>query len=141
MAKETQITVKKQNFIKIIFSIWLVLWILFLVREDKDDQYRDIKFFYTNDYEAKEDFLLGKDLHAFLVFSKKQIPPGATYELTGFKRFSIFQVRSRYFLWPLKSSSDDPDYRIAYGGSDIEVPGYKVHQRFGTTGVILKRGI
>ncbi len=129
----------KRNIFKIIFAVWIVLWLLFLIRQDKDEQYSALRYLYTHDSAEKVRFAYGEELCDYLVFCGQNIPEGATYQLLGFKKFSIHEVRSRYFLWPLKGSDEDPDYKIVYGDVTLKPPGYKEFKRFGTIGRILKK--
>lgn len=111
------------KFFRIILAIWVVLWLVFLLREDKDGQYRDLKYFYTHSYDDNVGYLLGEKLYAFLESCRQNIPKGSTYELSGFEKFSIYEVRARYFLWPLRSVSADPDFKIVWdGGSGVVYP-------------------
>ena len=129
----------KKRIFAIILIVWVVLWMFFLVREDKDGQYRMLKYFDTHSPEERVSFLVGDDLYDFLVFCRKNISPGATYELLGFEEFSIKEVRARYLLWPLKSVAEDPDFMIVYGEPARKVPGYKEYRTYGNTGLILAR--
>ena len=129
----------KQNMLKIIFAVWIVLWIFFLVREDKSDQYRELRYLYAHNSAENARYIAGEDLYDFLVFCKDNIPTGFTYRLSGFQKFSIDEMRARYFLWPLKSIADNPDFIIVYGGKGEKVPGYKVFMKFDNKGCILER--
>ncbi len=117
---------KKQLIFKIILSVWIVLWIFFLAREDKDGQYRMLKYFYTHDPQERIQYLLGDDLHDFLVFCKANISHGDEYELIDFENSSITHVRARYFLWPLKNLKGNSDYKIVLDKKNVDIPGYRV---------------
>ncbi|MCK5450483.1 MAG: hypothetical protein KAI70_01810 [Candidatus Omnitrophica bacterium] len=127
---------KKTVIFRAILILWIVLWVFFLVREDKDGQYDSLKYLYGHNYADKVKFIMGKDLYGFSVFCSENIPRGSTYELSGFKKFSIDEVRMRYFLWPLVGTSGGADYKIVFGSGKLEYPGYKEYQRFENIGTI-----
>ncbi len=127
----------KKQLLKFTLIVWIILWMFFLVREDKDGQYKRLAYFYTHGYGDNSRYIMGPDLYDFLVFSRRNIPDGSTYQLIGFERFSIAEVRARYFLWPLRSVSEDAEFKIFYGGKDAEVPGYVLYRDYDGKGVIL----
>ncbi|GEM_PF-1133560 len=129
--------VNKRAILKAVFAAWLVLWMFFLIREDKDGQYGGLRYLYTHDHGSKVRYIIGDKLYGFLVFCRQSIPEGSTYELAGFERFSVNKVRARYFLWPLKNVEGDADFRIVYGREDTEPEGYKEYKQYGGTGRIL----
>jgi hypothetical protein len=131
--------VNKLRVFKIIFIVWIVLWVLFLAREDKDGQYRMLYHLYTHDGTDNVRYVVGSDLYDFLVFCKDSIPTGFTYRLSGFKEFSIDEVRARYFLWPLKSVEKDPNFVIIYGREEEKVLGYREYRKYRDRGCILIR--
>ncbi len=131
---------KKTNIFKLILTVWLVLWLFFLIREDKDNQYQSLGYLYTHGYDEKIEYLLGGELYDFLVFCRGNMPEGSTYEILGFEKFSIKEVRARYFMWPLKSVGEDPDFKIVHGGQEADTRGYKEHKEYGPAGRLLIRG-
>ncbi len=130
---------KKENILKAVFAVWLVLWVFFLLREGKDGQYRSLGYLYTHGYDEKMRHVIGDELYDFLVFCGENMPEGATYELSGFERFSVSEVRARYFLWPLKSVGEGGDFKIVYGGGEMTSPGYALYKRYGSAGRLFKR--
>jgi hypothetical protein len=130
---------KKENFLKLVFAVWLTLWVFFLVREDKDGQYKTLKFLYTHNTEEKTGYIMGEELYGFLLFCRDNVPAGSTYELTGFKKFSIDEVRARYFLWPLRNTSENPDFKIVYSRKKQRIPGYNTYKQHDGAGYLLVR--
>ena len=129
----------KQRILKVIFIAWIAFWIFFLIREDKDGQYQAMKYLYTHAGEERTRFIIGEPLYGFLLYCRENIPVGSSYELLGFKKFSINEERARYFLWPLVSVSEEPDYKIVYGKGVSSVPGYKEYGRHGEDGRLFIR--
>ncbi len=126
----------KKNLFRSIFVIWCVLWLFFLVREDKDGQYRALRELYRLKGEARTRHVMGGDLYDFLAFAREKIPAGSTCEIMGFEKYSIDEVRARYFLWPLKAGKGVTDFKIVYG-QGVRVPaGYEEFGRFGKKGYL-----
>ncbi|MFH1837595.1 MAG: hypothetical protein ABH862_05745 [Candidatus Omnitrophota bacterium] len=130
---------KKTVIFKIILVVWVVLWLFFLVREDKDDQYASLKRLYMSDHLGKTKIIMGDDLYDFLNFCKNEIPENSTYKIAGFEKFSIFEVRSRYFLWPLRAVEENANYIILYGKPGISVPGYEMYKDYKGIGSIYRK--
>ncbi len=95
-----------------IFSIWLILWLVFLIKENKSGQYRMLTYLYTHDYNAKVRYVMGESLYDFLSFCKKVIPAGSTYDFSGIE--DLDEVRARYFLWPLRRDSHNSDFLLEH---------------------------
>ncbi|MGB2629607.1 MAG: hypothetical protein WBD17_00005, partial [Candidatus Omnitrophota bacterium] len=125
--------------LKLVFVVWIALWVLFLVREDKDGQYGALKYLYTHSGEDRTRFIIGEPLYGFLLYCRENIPMGSSYQLLGFKKFSIDEVRARYFLWPLVSVPEDPDFKVVYGKGVSSALGYKEYGRYGEAGCLLIR--
>jgi len=117
---------KKKNIFPAILAVWLVLWIFFMIREDKDGQYDLLRKLYgAGDNNEKNRVMMGKELYDFLVFARDAMPEGSTCELAGFEKFSIDEVRARYFLWPFKCAKGDTDFKIVFEGPIPDMPGYE----------------
>jgi len=129
----------KDKIFQVSIVIWMILWLFFLVRQDKDGQYEMLGKLYRAEGEEKIKVLYGTDLYDFLVFCRKEIPEGSSFETLGFEEYSIDTVRARYFLWPLKSDEGKTDYKIVYSDKVRDIPGYKLFKRHGITGYIVAR--
>lgn len=130
----------KRKLFYSIFALWLVLWFFFLVREDKDGQYKALAYLYQHGYNDKVRYLMGPELYDFLVFCKKHMPNDSTYQLVGFKRFSgdlrmgpekmsISEVRARYFMWPLRNAGKGAEFKIVHE-EEFNDPLYKEYKSF-----------
>ena len=82
--------------------------------------------------------VMGGELYKFGIFCKENIPPGSTYELSGFKKFSIDEVRMRYFLWPLVSIEKNADFKVFYG-SPQKISGYTEYKLLSGIGGLYER--
>jgi hypothetical protein len=130
----------KHLVFKIILSVWLILWVLFLIREDKEGQYRSLAFMYTHGREEGMRHLYGEGLYDLAVYCAKNMREGSTYNMTGFAKFSIEEVRARYLLWPLRRVDRDADY-IVMRGMEKEMPGYELSGKAGDGTLWVKRSV
>jgi len=131
--------IPKRSIFITVLAVWLVLWMFFLIREDKDGQYAEVYSLYTAKGAQKMRVVLGGELYDFLVSCRSVVPARTTYELVGFEELSIDQVRARYFLWPLRQGKGETHIKIIYSAERVEMPGYEPYMTFGRKGQILKR--
>ena len=134
-------TVKLKFIFKAVLITWAVLWVVFMVRQGKRGQYADLSYFYSHEYGLKVRYLLGDDLADLLRFCNTIIPPGSTYDIYGFERFSIREVRARYYLWPLYRTEKEPEFIIVYGSTGGLPEGYeKFGELEGKGSVYIRKG-
>jgi hypothetical protein len=132
----------KRNIFIIIGAVWMALWVVFIVKEDKDGEYSGIVRLYGLKGDEKTRFVYGDEFYDFLVLCRENIPAGSTFCVTGPETLSVKEVQARYFLWPLLSSGRDPDFKIFYGGisrDPRDTEGYVMYREFKGKGFILKK--
>lgn len=127
----------KETFLKLVFTVWLVLWLFFLFREDKEGQYRSLEYLYTHSHNERVRYLMGNELYDFLNFCKKNMPEASSYELAGIENLSIDRVRARYFLWPLKNVAENADFKIVYGKDEAIDDRYEEYKKYKEIGTLL----
>ncbi len=132
-------TMTKDRFFKVIIIIWMVLWVFFLVREDKDGQYQTLNSLYRSIGEEKIKVLYGSDMYDFLAYCRGEIPGGSSFEIIGIEEFSIDQVRARYFLWPLINKEGEADFKIVFAVKAPKIPGFRMFREYGGKGYIFAR--
>jgi hypothetical protein len=133
--------VNKENILKLLLAIWIVLWVLFLIREDKDGQYASLKYQYSHGREDRMRNIMTPELYDLMLFCREKMPAGSTCELAGFKAFSIDEVRARYFLWPVRNTRGDADFIIIYEGGYTPGEGYTELKGYTGKGkVLIKEG-
>ena len=121
--------------------LWVVLWLFFVVREDKHGQYTELRDLYGLSYEGKVRYIMGTELYDMLKSCKSEMAEGATYVFNGFNKFSGEQVRARYYMWPHRQVYKDPDYVIAYKTPDNPQPGYRKYRNYPGVGFLfIKEG-
>jgi hypothetical protein len=121
---------------RIIFAVWIFLWIFFLIRPDKDGQYASLLYLYAHGYNEKVSHIIGGQLSDLLIACGRDLPEGATYDIRGFEKFSIDEVRARYYLWPFRKESQDPQFIIVYGGAGNIPEGYAEYRSYPGAGKI-----
>lgn len=134
-----KLLLKKDTVLKIILTVWIALWVLFLLREEKDDQYKQLFRMYAADGEDKTKEVLGDELYEYFSFAREDLPMDASYRFEGFERFSIAEVRGRYFLWPSWVSNEDPEYILVYNKNGFTVPGYSRYAKLSDAKFILRK--
>ncbi|MBF0493795.1 MAG: hypothetical protein HQL28_01530 [Candidatus Omnitrophica bacterium] len=123
------LTASKNNILKLLMTVWVILWVVFVIRESKHGQYETLfKLYKTPSPELKMRELYGGELYDFLVFCSRNIPQGSTYELIGFPKYALNEVRARFFLWPLRQDKKSPDYKVVYSDIPVETKGDYVKQ-------------
>lgn len=102
----------KHNIIKLVFIIWVVLWIGFFARElFIKNNLRDYAALFSRTLEGKHAYVTGDKLYGFLAYCKNNMPDGATYKITGIDEGTIERRRAVYYLYPAVENSS-PDFII-----------------------------
>ncbi|MDD5355572.1 MAG: hypothetical protein PHY56_03455 [Candidatus Omnitrophica bacterium] len=125
-----------------IVFIWLILWLVFIIRENKPGQYSDLRYLYNHrDYSQRVKRVFGNGLYDFLVFCKSVLPEKSTYSFGVSMKLGYDEVKARYFLWPLKMVSSNPDFIIFYQSwpLTLQVSGYSLFQKYKNLGCILAK--
>ena len=101
---------------KIVFIIWVSIWLLFIARGFVKGEYKTFKALSFVGIEEKKAHILGKELKAFLDRCLSQIPEESTYKITG-EVDPHNRYRLVYYLYP-RTESENPDYLLnIYEGS------------------------
>lgn len=130
-----------RKFIYLIFFIWLILWVTFIIRENKQGQYSDLGYLYSHpDYNQRVKRVFGNDLYDFLVFCKGLLPQNKTYSIGGIDKLDFDEVKARYFLWPLEMVEVNPDFIIFYRREPSgQENGYGLFRKYKDSGYILAK--
>jgi hypothetical protein len=130
---------KVKKVVILVFVIWVVLWGFFLVREDKDGQYAQLKRLYQADSMSKARVICGDELYAFVTYCSENIPKEATYGISGFDQFAIDEVRLKYYLWPREYVDDNAEYLLYYKQNKPFIKGYSKNEIPGVDGYVFKK--
>jgi len=102
----------KQTIIKILFIVWVALWIGFFARElFLKNNIRDYKALLTRTLEGKRAYVTGDKLYEFLTYCKTKMPEGCAYNIIGMDEGALESRRAVYYLYP-HARSTDPDFII-----------------------------
>ena len=120
-------------------ALWMALWIVFFLRENKDGEYREYVHLIGKDLEQKRAFLLGQEFYDFLKNASGKVPRSARYKFAGLPTFSILEIRGIYYLAPLKAVEEGYEYIFVYGEKGYNENGFVKHFEFNDNAYILKR--
>ncbi|MBD3426353.1 MAG: hypothetical protein GF409_03865 [Candidatus Omnitrophica bacterium] len=118
------IHLKKEQIFKGVLLVWLLLWGVFLIRQEKDGQYSSLLYAYTHTSSQTLEHIYGSGLYQLAIYCEEKMSGGSTYKTAGFGTLSLDEVRLRYLLWPYRKVERDADYIVMHGGAD-ELAGYK----------------
>jgi hypothetical protein len=105
----------KNNILKVIFLVWVVLWASFIMRElFKKGYFYDYEILVQRSLEGKRSYVTGDRLYEFLTFCNKNLPRGASYDIYGLKTVSVDIRRAVYYLYPHLQNSDHPDFILIF---------------------------
>lgn len=97
---------------RLIFAIWLFLWVFFLVRGLYKGEFKEYRALLQRAPSARRAYIIGEDLYKFLEFCLKGLPKDSTYRMTGALK-PIDRQRLIYYLYPHKESYT-PEYILCY---------------------------
>jgi len=120
-------------------SAFLLLWAVFLFRENKRGEYAELRYLYAHNDIEKRRFVMGASEYDYLAYCKETLPANATYRIIGLEDIAL--VRARYMLWPARVDLDKPDFLLVFK-SHYSIPqGYAEFKKFQGDGYILKREV
>ena len=93
---------------KIVFTIWVFLWALFLVRGFIKGEFEEFKALCCSDKHEKLSYILGSNLNSFRIACQRAMPMEATYNIVG-DLDEHNKFRFIYYLYP-RRQSEDPNY-------------------------------
>lgn len=129
----------KYKILKIVFVIWIILWIAFTVRElFRKGYFWDYKILVSRSLDGKRSYVTGDKLYGFLTFSNNVLPGGASYGWIGVEDGSIDKRRATYYLYP-HLEKDNPDFILVYAEAHLSREGYGLFAKLDETRYILKR--
>ncbi len=95
---------------KIVFAVWLFMWVLFIVRGLVKGDYVKLKKLIRATHTEKLEYIMGEKLTRFLDILKNNIPSESTFVLEG-SLSEHDKLRLAYYLYP-RIESPNPDYLI-----------------------------
>ncbi|MBU0605676.1 MAG: hypothetical protein KKH77_05255 [Candidatus Omnitrophica bacterium] len=103
---------RPEAILKILFIVWVVLWIGFLARElFVKNNIRDYKNLLTRTLEGKRSYVTGDRLYDFLTYCKTTMPENSAYNIIGMDEGALESRKAVYYLYPNVKTAD-PDFII-----------------------------
>ena len=129
----------KKNIFIIVLSVWLILWVNFMLRDlFVHGEMSDYENLIGKSEEGKRAYVYGEYLYGLLVFAKGRIPENGSYAFIGVEPYTIEYERSVYYLYPLLESKD-PEYLIVCNRAQYAKEPYKPFAELDKDRFILKR--
>lgn len=124
---------------RLILAVWVIIWAVFLIRPYfKHDLLKEYSTLIMLSDEGRRSYVLGDDLHKFLVLCTESIPGPFTYRIAGIADNSIEGRRAKYYLYP-NMEVKDPDFILVYRNKGFSADGYGLFKSFDAEDYILKK--
>jgi len=129
---------KSKVVFKIVFFVWVVIWLHFFVRELLKGEIRDYKNLFGRSLEEKRAYVTGKEFYGFILFCKKIIPEDFDYTVEANYDATMDYFRFAYYMYPSLRNLDNPRYIACYK-IKFAKEGYKIIASLGEDKYILQR--
>jgi len=125
----------------VFFVVWLIVWVLFLVRpyfiKQQGQEYARLLI---SNPEQKRALVVGPKLYAFIQFCNAALPDGSDYQIEGIKHDHLDYRRAVYYLYPhIKNSQTPPSFLIVYQLPGFAKEGYALYRAFDERCFILRK--
>ena len=129
----------KTRLFQICLLIWLILWVIFFFRENKDGEYKDFFVLAGKNLEGKRAYLMGEGFYGFVNFCSQNTSPEARYKFAGLGPMKIEEIRAIYHLWPRKAVEENYEYIFVYDAKGFSEEGFFMFKDFNGSSYVLKR--
>jgi len=130
---------KHKIFISI-FSVWIILWAFFNIRElfikGNINDYNILLHRATLD--DKRAYVTGDRLYEFIRFCNDKLPPKATYRWVEADKGDHSRRRFTYYLYP-HLEMNDARFILVYDNRDVPKNGYEIFAALDDNRYILKK--
>lgn len=129
----------KNQTLKIIFAVWIIIYVFFFLRTLFKKNY--IKQYFGligKSLEEKQSFLFGENFVKFLNYCLKNLSSSSTYKIVGIKTDSIDYARAIYYLYP-NLKSENPDFILVFETNGFVEMGYTKLSSLDGNNFILKK--
>lgn len=130
--------IKPAILFRIVFVIWVFMWLLFLVRGLIKVEIKDYRNLLGKTLEEKRAYVTGKEFYEFILFCEKVIPENATFSVEAKYDDSMDYFRFPYYLYPAMRDRDNPAYIACYKVK-FSKAGYSLADSLTSNKYILKR--
>lgn len=129
----------KNNILKVLFIIWIILWVFFNVREVfLKSNLHDYKMLLSASLEEKRAYVTGNRLYEFLVFCNSKLPPEAAYRWLKTDKEELARRKATYYLYPHLEAEDAP-FLLIYDNGDVLKNGYSLFAALDNNRYILEK--
>lgn len=126
--------------VRIIFIIWILLWINYLARDlFKHGYFKEYIALAKSNAEGKYEIAYGRDLYQFIRFVREHTRDSADYELIGLDPLSLDARIATYSFYPRLPNNADTEYILVFNTLHYEKKGYAEYRRLDENKYILKR--
>ncbi len=136
------IKINKKLIVRMILAVWIVLWLLFLIRPYfKKDLIADYRALLSRDLDGKRSFVTGDELYGFIGMCRLAIPEANfTYAIEGLdgEDDALSRCRMLYYLYPAMTH-DAPEYILVYKKAGFGREGYEIFKKLSDDKIILKK--
>ena len=129
----------KYKILKIVFLVWVIVWIFFIARElFVKDNLSDYRKLLPLSLEGKRSYVTGDSLYEFITFCKKRLPGNITYRLMGLHDDSLAKKRAVYYLYPRLERRKGVDFVLVFDRPIFEDIGYDMPFKLDDRRYVLK---
>lgn len=130
--------IKNSILFRIVFIVWVFMWLLFLVRGLIKTEMKDYRNLLGKTLEEKRAYVTGREFYNFIIFCENIIPKDATYSVEAKYDQSLDYFSFAYYLYPAMRDIDNPEYVACYK-TKFSKRGYSVTDSLTEDQYILKR--
>jgi len=129
----------KQTIVALVLIAWVVLWLMFLVREVFiKGRVHDYVALAGRSFEGKHAYVTGEDLYEFVDYCRAATPADATFEFEGLEPGALEKRRVVYYLYP-RLEEPEAEYIFVYRVPEYSRVGYDLHGALDKDRYILRR--
>ena len=103
-----------RQIFRIVFIIWVGVWLLFFVRGLVKGEWRDYKNLFGRGLEEKRAYVSGGEFYEFIIFCKDAIPEDSDYSVEADYDAAMDYYRFAYYIYPALRNLYDPEYIACY---------------------------
>lgn len=100
--------------LKVVFLVWVAIWLLFLVRGLAKGELRDYKNLFGMTLEEKSAYVTGEEFYEFISFCNKVIPGDSDYKVEANYDRSLDYFSFAYYIYPSLRNLYNPEYIACY---------------------------
>lgn len=129
----------KNKILRLVFTIWVALWIFFVLREMFiKSNFKDYNALLHRTSEGRRAYVTGERLYEFLTFCNDKLPEGANYMWVKTDKEDLARRRSTYYLYP-HLETENAQFLLVYDNPGIARDDYEFFAGLDDSRYILKK--